>query len=82
MTSSSDAVSFGLRIPNNFYSILSSFLKNDKAYYLIKNLPHTYISLGTVYTVLNQNVAIMMNLKKKETLDFERKTYSLKQGIA
>ena len=55
----------------------NSMGKFRNTYFLIeKNLPHTYISLGTVYTVLNQNVAIMMNLKKKETLDFERKTYS------
>lgn len=61
----------------------NSMGKFRNTYLLIeKNLPYTYISLGTVYTVLNQNVAIMMNLKKKETLDFERKTYSVKQGIA
>lgn len=61
----------------------NSMGKFRNTYLLIeKNLPYTYISLGIVYTVLNQNVAIMMNLKKRKTLAFERKTYSVKQGIA
>lgn len=49
----------------------NSMGKFRNTYLLIeKNLSYTYISLGTVYTVLNQNVAIMMNLKKKGNFGF------------
>lgn len=49
----------------------NSMGKFRNTYLLIeKNLPYTYISLGTVYTVLNQNVAIMMHLKKKGNFGF------------
>lgn len=46
-----------------------------------KSLPCTYIPLGTVYTIESE-CSNYDEVEKRKTLDFERKTYSVKQGMA